>query len=237
MQLRYGSLLSEHDGFIWSASKDPVWEDGRLVSYRVSWDVQFIWTGDDYRQVAQKVNLADKLLSIQYRDVVFLGNSGEVVRALANAGSLTGVQVLRISLPPNVGAEGVNRATMAVTFQAEYPTSGTLQIIHYAETVGFSGGAPVRDVALDINGGPPLLQTVHARTPHTAFQRGSAVGLSTWPPPEPPLWPAALWGPPDVQYDSPQRRGYGVSHYTTRWSYSFLSVVPLAGRPHVPPLR
>lgn len=236
MQLWYRNLAFEENGATIALSKDAVPdENGMVAEYRVRWDVEAVWTGDNYQQVAQKFAVAEKTLSIPYGNLVFRGDGGETIRALLNAGSLSGVVISSIRTPPNRGAEGVNRQTMFFTAEATYPGAGQLQVVSYQESVGGGGGLPIRDMMLDVNGAAPIVQVVYPRSPFRAHQRGQATGLTAYPPREPPIWP----NPWEQNWDqvSGRRRGAALSHFTTTWDYSWLSPVPLVALPHQPPLR
>ena len=123
------------------------------------------------------------------------------------------------SLQYNIGVE----ATYPVLLGA---------IVEYKESVDITGNAgPV--VAWDQTiFGPPQAQQIRQRSLVRATQRGSAVGYGGYVTVPQPLWPQWLQNENIGQgSDTPNKEANSFFDYPSRWSYSFVSPVPLFGVP------
>lgn len=174
-----------------------------------------------------------RALGTPYKDLKFFADDGTTLAfALTNATSLDGVKILNFRNPPTVGAFATFvpfEFTAEATYQ--YAPSGTDPVMVFQESLSFSGGGP-RHAFVECVNSLPVKQLVIPSTVYRATQTGRAEGLSGWPNPPGPIWPAdELRSERSIVYDSPDREGGGFSMFGVSWTYQFASAVPLNGQP------
>lgn len=146
--------------------------------------------------------------------------------------NLTGVLVMeRPSIRPADGADYATHLDGQLVLRAEYRISGAPGLVDFSETVSVEGSGGPNIVAVPQDSGPPQLIATTFQTPVLVVQEGQAVGLNTWPAPQPPYYPNELAGARRISRRSPRRRGGGLTDYPVSWSYRFVLTGPTAGYP------
>lgn len=117
---------------------------------------------------------------------------------------------------------------------AQVPPGALLQ---FHETLSFHGGGP-RTIHRQPLNGLPQKQLVADSTPYRVVQRGSAVGLGTYPPIPTPIWPDAEQQDQRRQdYMNPRKYGGPQAdiyvEWPVEWEYRFEDAAPLQGLPNV----
>jgi hypothetical protein len=154
--------------------------------------------------------------------------------------TLGGIRVIRgPSFPDGGAAEYATKRTFSIALEAELPVVGRNVFLSFKENLQFAGGGPIWDIAQPI-AGPGIPQIIKQSSPFRAVQTGEAVGyLAYWS----QLWNAPKWPLAEQQFrrellqDSPRRIGTSYKQFPTRWTYHFLSVLPLIGQATVWPLN
>lgn len=234
MQLRYGSYthpLGEPAVVISRETLES--ETGIPYAYRERWDIMGLIVGSTAAAINSSVSALRAAYAQHDRDVtLLLPNGSPSTHRIISAGTIGGVRVVRPpSFPVGTGPEGITKRTFAVSLEAMIPATATNVLLAFRETVTASGGGP-RYGWLETKSGPPIQQQLRRATIWRAVQSGSAAGLFAYPAVPGPLWPAALAEEPEIQYDSPARRGSDFIEYRVSWSYRFEYSRPLRGRPH-----
>lgn len=103
----------------------------------------------------------------------------------------------------------------------------------FSETIVYEGGGP-KFIWLPAINGPPQQQMVYGQTTYRATQSGEAQGMFGYPPVPPPAFdPSLLVNAPKFTRIGPTRSGRAFVNYIVRWTYTFESISPLIGFPHV----
>lgn len=157
---------------------------------------------------------------------------------LGESGSISGCRV--VDGPTVFTQEGkahyTNGLPFQITLEADYLASNT-GLIFYEETITRIGQGRPRSVVVELDNGLPVEQTVSSNTPIVVVQRGTAVGLLSYPVPNIPLLPInTMRGPEDDQISesAPRRSRFADLEYPVSWLYRFTLTSPV-GIPH--PLR
>jgi hypothetical protein len=173
-------------------------------------------------------------LALQYEEIQFRHDDNSVSStALTNANSLTGVL---ITDGPNFPSrenqpEYATQREFSFEATAEYPyLPSANRLLDWTEEVSYSGGDPIRDVKLAINGNHQI-QMIYPTTPYRAVQSGKAFGYLAYPLASGPIWPSALMKPGEFSRIAPERKGLNLTNYGVTWRYEFASLVPLIGFP------
>lgn len=152
---------------------------------------------------------------------------------LSSGASLGGTRVTSLAFPVGSGAEYSTFRSYSITVEADFPDTSN-NLLDFSETVSFEGTGGPRIIFLETLAGLPQPQIARQCTKYRARQEGRAVGLATYPPVPPPIWPAAEL--PDQRrlvLRSPKRTAAALTEFAAEWTYVFESVSPLAGAPTV----
>jgi hypothetical protein len=234
MQLKYGSYafaansvkLASHVETLWNAGGQP-------YAQKRSLQVEGYLTDSSQDNLIQDESALRTALGVSFKDLLFYGDDGTAAPVgLANAGSISGVQVHDLEFSTTEGPEYCTVRSFRFTAWAEYPATGSASLLlSFKETLAFSGGGPLYKYRLAING-PPQRQLVYPQTVYRVTQSGELVGYRQYRTPPGPKWPAALVEAPRVTEESPTRRSLGAYQgYPVRWEYHFESAAPLTGAP------
>jgi|ERR1043165_294140 hypothetical protein len=237
MYLRYGGYTHAANEATVSIDRENLRNEAdQWYAIRETWNI----TGQLIATPLALLSIAiDQLLvayEIPFQDLDLLLNDGLTPSShfLRNAGSISGVQVIRgPSFPESRGAEYATYRTYNIVVQAEYPVADS-GLLNYTETLQFSGGGPLYGhlVLLD---DLPQKQVLNANTPYRCVQHGQAVGYATYPLPAPSIWPGALMKAPDIVWTAPRRRGLGYQGWQVEWTYEHEDARALVGLPHLWP--
>lgn len=235
MRLRYGSYWHGTGEVAVSIDRQAV-ESALGVPYEVvhTWTVRGRLLGDTTAQVVAQLALLERAYAAWFRDAVLVDANGLACHALLNAGSTTGVKVVKPpSYPTGEGAELATYRDYTVVLQAAYPVSGRPVYRSFRESVRLWGGLPNRRMVETLNSAP-VEYVSGRRTPYRAAQSGTAVGYFDWPPVPAPLFGAGLLEGPDhpAEFASPEFREGRQTDFAVSWSYQFVSATPLVGRPN-----
>lgn len=153
---------------------------------------------------------------------------------LSSLGSVSGVRVVQ---PPSFSQQD-GKAHMAtglpfsIVLEADYLIGDGDGLVSYSETIAYVGDGGPRHVILELDSGSPIEQFVSTHTPVTILQSGEAVGILSYPAPNPPLFPDSLDRPDGIQISRSAPRLDGATHvdWPVRWQYrmtgSYLPTIP-----------
>jgi hypothetical protein len=186
---------------------------------------------------------AIKLLEAAYsqdnQNLTLFQNDGITVAAsIVTAATIGGTRVVSGPIYYEDGQRDAEFSTFRrfqIVIEALVST-GTVQLLAWAESVGFKGTGGPRFVMRQPLIQLPQKQPVAQATPIRALQRGRAIGWLDWPAPAPPQWPEHFKeDESEVLYNEPKRYGPpGAPMYVefeTTWSYVFEGAGPFVGRP------
>lgn len=170
-------------------------------------------------------------------DIVLLEDDGATPTAFVfrAADCILGPDILEANLPSNAGKVYATSQPYEATFYAEIlATSEANPIIEFRETVDDSGSGGWERVFVGGAINPPEEQIGQQYATYRYIQQGSAVGLFSYPPIPPPLWPGALKRPrPRVARESADTLGaVRPTNFRISWAYEFESNYELFGEPH-----
>lgn len=238
MYLKYGSYQHADAEVTFTIGRDALEnEAGQHYGDRHTWNIEGCLQAADTAAVVTAFRALEAAYSQWYRDLVFYDDSGAATHTLLNSGSTTGVKIIR---PPSYtrgdGAELSTYRNYIITATADYPAgTGANLLRSFTETLAFGGGGPERAVVECVNV-PPQEQVLKLYTTYRASQRGSAVGMYSYPAIPAPLFPGkerVRSNPPgDPQYGSPKLRNGIYVDWPVSWSYEFISATPLVGFPN-----
>ena len=153
---------------------------------------------------------------------------------MTSSAALGGTRVTALDFPAGAGAEYSTFRSYSIAVEADFPDTSN-NLLDFSETLSFEGTGGPRVIFLDTLDGLPQPQIAQQRTTTRARQEGRAVGLATYPPVPPPIWPQAEMQPARrLVLRSPRRAAGNLTEFAVEWSYSFESIAPLAGTPGVP---
>lgn len=149
-----------------------------------------------------------------------------------DANNFTGVQIdERPGLRAIDGADYATHLDGTFAVRAEYNVGIAASIISWDEEVTVSGGSGPNIEAIEQDQGPALLVATTQQTAVIIRQSGAAVGRQTWPQPAPPYFTNEVSRARQISRRSPRRVGFGLTDFTTRWSYTFLATGGVTGYP------
>lgn len=211
---------------------------GQARSQTEQWTINGILQADTQAAVDAAQAAVMAAYSVDDQDCVLLLNDGTASANRLDTGrALGGVRVVEPPSFPEGGersAEFSTYRTFRVVVEAEY-LNFDLNVLAWVETLSFTGGGP-RDLHLQPLRGLPQKQRVAESTPFQVVQRGEAIGLTRYPTPPLPLWPAdEKIDLRQVETQHPKRYGpVGKPTYVewpVRWQYTFESAIPMFGDP------
>lgn len=215
-----------------------------LTDYGEPFKDRHTWTIRGQVQAATPALVADACAALEagystwFRDATLWISVGLPLHRLPNAGSLTGVRVVK---PPHYpvgnGAQGTTFRDYAIVLDAEYPIGDPTGLyLSFTETINSRGGGPVFGMVAVVNADAQK-QLLYQKSPAFASQSGSAVGYLDYPPVPPPVWPGDLLEEPVVSYGNATGLANGrYTRFPVSWSYSFGSANRLLGYPNqIPP--
>jgi hypothetical protein len=237
VQLAYGGYLFDANATLLSVTQQTLLNDGgQVYARRRGVTVSGYLSGTGQNDLTQKENALKTALAVPYRDLVFLNDDGSPSsERLLNAGSITGVIVTRG--PDFQNTQGPEYATVrsfTFTVEAEYPASPAPVYMSFVESLAFSGGAAIYAHRPAINGRPQK-QLVYPASVYRVVQRGRATGYRGYPPFPPAKFPAALMESPDLEEETPRKRGRGYERWPITWRYLHESASPLVQVPSLWP--
>lgn len=203
----------------------------------VRWMIDGVLIGSGPAELAFQQAALVAAYDTHYLNATLIDTStGGALMTLSNAGSITGVRVIKPpSFPTGRGAEFATKRTYSIVLEAEYEYTGSPEIVEWKETVKMWGGGP-KLVWVEVVEGPAQLQQLKQQQTYKALQTGTAVGRLTKPTPPAPIWPGALMEKPERTIESAERIGYSLRNSRVSWSYMFESSAPLLGLPNEWPL-
>ncbi len=238
MQFSYGGIFFDDNSVtVNSCSARTIYSERRhplLLRKTMACSGEII--ADGPANLAIKAAAVRATLALDGGDVILHSTTGVI--AILNAGSFTGVQV--IDRPTFFAQDGYAHWATSVpyrmAFEADYPAA-TDGIVSYNEsitTTGNDGGS--RQVCLELDIGPPVIQTVSEATPIVIVQTGEINGFLGYATINDPIFPNAILAPEDKQITeiAPLLYGNTYTNFNRRWTYR----MTLANPTSVPsPLR
>jgi hypothetical protein len=175
-------------------------------------------------------------------DLTFYTSSGTPSHhTLTNAACLSGTQLRSFAwlgaTQRGSGVEHVYRRSFAARIGGLIDPGGQDSSTEFwTETVQRIGDGSALNVWQESLAGTPIAQTVMAHPKHVTIQQGTAIGLTTWPNPNAPIWGAPYYISrlASVSRTTPTYVGVnGQRFYATHWRYEFHSDAVLTGDPTV----
>ncbi len=212
-------------------------EAGQQYALDHTWTINGIIQADDTDEVILAYSLMEIAYSRWYQNLVFYTDDGTRAHSLLNAGSLTGVRIMKPPYyPKGEGAELSTFRSYSIVATCRYPAIGaTNPLKSFTEILQMSGGGPRRAVVECVNL-PPQEQVLQLYTAYRAVQAGQAVGMYAYPPVQPPIFPGKQVVldvvPGGAQYGSPKLLNGIYVDWPVSWHYEYISATPLVGLPH-----
>jgi hypothetical protein len=240
MQLRYGNYVHAQNEAAVRLQFIPQRSEGnQYYAYIARWMIGGMLQSDNQNDLIAAIATLEAGYSGDGGDLELIGNDGVTVAAsLLSAACIGGTRMVGPIEYPQDGATDAEFSTFRryqITVEGLVPT-GTVEILAWAESIDFTGTGGPRNVFQQPLVGLPQKQQVAAITPVTVIQHGRAVGLTGYPTPPPPQWPA------DVKQDEiiirqlpPKRYGPpGTPAYVEweiQWVYPHQGLGPFIGFP------
>lgn len=236
MLLRYGSYTHDQNECAVVISKRAVFSPRGLRQFvRETWHVTGIKQAASQSELTTSLAALRTAYSANGLDAGLFLDDGTTPtdHILVSRAALGGVRVVALEFPRGDGAEYSTFRTYRLVLEADFPDTSS-NLLEYDESLSFDGTGGPRRVFLEVLEGLPQEQIGAQRTTYRASQQGRAVGYGGYPVPPPPIWPAAeLAEHRRMTLYAPDRQANQLSRYTVDWRYSFESVAPLTGAPHV----
>lgn len=235
MQLKWGTYaFDSNSAKIAFALQTLINAGGQPYAQTKRIDVDGFLAADGQAAIQIAASALATALARPYQDLVLYRDDGTASdTALYNAPSTTGVVIQGLAFPDSRGGEYATFRRFTFFAEAEYPITNSVGLLmSFREKLSFSGGGPIYRHRMALNG-KPQKQMVYADSIYKATQDGEAVGYLSRPNVQPPIWPDALMQSPDVDMESPQRRGRLYTDFRVTWRYNFESDAPLIGTPNV----
>lgn len=218
-------------------------DNRRPLRYVMTGNVTADLFGNSQTELSNQESLLRVALATPYLDLVLKQDDGKASGTqLINRNSLSGVMVIDgPHFAETTRGQYVNVRTAQFTVEAEYVFNGTQSaILSFTETISVRGnGGPRYNWRFPFMG-DAVCQQISPQSLVTTVQRGVAVGHTRYPP-----YPTPFAGtPPGIfvndsvvnERDSPKAVGRGWIEYPIRWMYEYRSVIPVVGKPSLPPL-
>lgn len=168
-------------------------------------------------------------------DAILLTDAGAATGwTLSSAASISGVRIVDMTFLANDGvAHWATGLPFRVTFEADYIATDADNLTSYSETIRRVGRGMPRRLVIEVDNDDPVEQFVSSATPIVIQQSGRAVGIGSWPVPNPPIFPAYLDSPDGdvVEEETPRLNGYTWLDYPVSWNYS-MTLTKSTGIPH-----
>lgn len=215
-------------------------EYGYQFGVAETWTINGVLVANSQAELIVACNALELAYSVNNLGIALLTDGGDVARVMTGITAIGGTRVLGGVDFPDDGSRSAEFTTFRhyrITVEGRYPNPAatTAVTLAYSESLEFMGGGP-RFIYLQPINGLPQKQTVAASTPYRVTQKGQGVGLSAWPIPPLPIWPAAEHRDRRrIVPGTPKREGGGLSlvytEFPIEWSYEFESELPLTGAP------
>ena len=235
MQARYGSYsFPANSVYVLPRTEYEFNEAGVPYIERIEVDCEGYLQGSGQAALTLAENALRNALRVPFQDFcLFRDDNGRSGINLRNNTSLSGVRCIRgPSFQSKYGAEYCNQRQYSFTIAADYPLlSVATTYISFRERLQFSGGEPVYDHKLAING-PAQKQLVWFQEPYTLVQSGEAFGFLDYPPFPPMAFPAARVSAPQTGLIGPDKCGLNkYKKFGISWVYTMRSNAPLVAVP------
>lgn len=179
--------------------------------------------GDSPADIAGKISRFESAFSVDGGDFSAMAGTVEVF-AIRPSDTATGLRVKAVAYPVGNGTEWVNKRTVEVTLEYEYPIAdqnagGLAGASEFSQTLAFTGTGGPRHMIQETMDGPPIKFQLCARTRCTCVQQGSALSRTRrlqFPPP---------FFPDDEKVDLRQVSGPD-NEGRISWQYVFEKVGP-----------
>jgi len=241
MYLKYGTYTHDaNEGAISITRPVKTNERGNTESVIERWEI------DGTLQAASVAALTTAILALEAayatdgNNVVLLDSDGvtETAHKITSANTTSGVRVVeRPHYPVGTGGEYTTYRNYKIVLEAETQVAASggqsNALVRYQETITFTGGGPKFGFMQTLQGRPQI-QTLAEATPFRAVQSGSAIGKSSYPSPNTPVWPDAEQEEQrNISRKSPERSGQYFVNYEISWQYYFSSTSGFSGLPKV----
>jgi hypothetical protein len=236
MHATYGAFPFDSDSFTWEHTCPAKLDNSGVPysyspQYKLRCMISVPDTGNlEADQAALTVKLAEfeAAFAKQFQNFIIYDNAGnETVHKLINSQTIGGVKVLaRPEYPTSALAEYSTFRHATVTIGAEVsavPGQAGNPITEWEEIVSYRGTGGRRRIWQEYIYDPPDQQDVAQFTTIRCVQRGSAMGLTAFPTPPPPLFPLDLEHEPErgITLGNPQTINGQQKYFPVSWEYYF----------------
>ena len=236
MFLRYGSYTHAQNEPAVQIGKQAVFSRrGFRRAVRETWRIVGVLHAADQPGLTAAIAALRSAYNVNGLDLGLYLDDGVTLtdHALSSAAALGGTRVTALEFPSGKGAEYSTFRSYSISVEADFPDTSN-NLLDFSETLSFEGTGGPRMIFLDTLEGLPQQQIARQRTTYRARQEGRAVGLATYPPVAPPIWPSAeLQDQRRLSLRAPRRVAGNLTEFAAEWTYVFESVSPLAGTPTV----
>lgn len=239
MRVKYGSYAHGEGEVQLSVQQTPELNDAGVVKWvRHTYSLSGVLVADDSQSMETKAIALERAYALNGRDLRLEHDDGSSTHLyLQSSLCYGGTRVIqRPSFPDMRNAAYVTFLPYTIVVEGNVLSSSALSLVSFEERLSRSGGGPIYGHHEPLTG-KPIKQLLKRHSVYRVTQSGSAVGLTSYPSPPPPLWLSALIKTPQIDQTSPRRIGSGTSssyvEYGISWSYEFEHASALAGNPNV----
>lgn len=165
------------------------------------------------------------------KDLIFSIDGNRTRHVLLGSTGLGGPIPLGLNWENQFNAEYTTFRSYTIDIECRIPVAEQ-ELLDFRESLVSSGGLPVFRIH-ELRNGPPIVQMVSPASAYRATQSGSALGLSKYPAPSPPIFGTS--SPPlvdrEIGVDTPENWRGSRINYAKKWTYTYSSVGPLFGTP------
>lgn len=183
MQVEYGGYLAQFGATNWTVSRQTSFTvTGAPFLTRHAWDIQGYVRGDTIPELTARMQELEAAFSVHGQTIRILNNGQETAHKLENSSTIDGTRVEYFGFQRGrvPATEYINRRSWAarVTGTTIAAADGYLSYQESLRVIGTGGPVVIWKPALV---GPPQAQIVQTQSSVIALQRGSAVGISSYP--------------------------------------------------------
>jgi len=218
---------------------------GDVVGHRHTWTISHLLTNQEQSETAARASIKAQqvaltnLYSINDGDLRLYNPDGatDSYHRLLNSDTRDGIRVTSgPSWPDGNGVELLTKRTCQVVLEGYVPVANSALptlLRSFSETLQYSSAGAKYKHRETLRGRSVKYQS-RVYQVYKVVQRGSAVGLWSYPPIPDPIWPFAVTDEiPEATYGSPKTvRGIQVD-WPISWSWNFEHAFNLNGLPHL----
>lgn len=172
----------------------------------------------DTATIVSKVQALENAIKDDYKDFTYTVG-GTLANSLTNSNNcLSGVKVISYSLPKGSPEQLATTRSVSITLQATYDVNED-NLISWTESIKTVGTGGPRFVVIDTVYGPYKIY-IQIQSSQFYYQRGSAVGWSSYIDPPGPVNPdGEFLDRRELERVSGRNMGQSLRYFTTKWGY------------------